>query len=64
MGLREAATQPDEWGMPIYFFPDGTSSTAQLMLMNEQNQAIRVYLRGLTGLVRLGSVERADALGL
>ena len=32
--------------MPIYFFPDGTSSTAQLVLMNDRQETVRVYLRG------------------
>jgi prepilin-type N-terminal cleavage/methylation domain-containing protein len=64
MGLRAAADQPDEWGMPVYFFPDGTSSTAQLVVANDQDEAVRVYLRGLTGLVRVGQVESGNSLGM
>ncbi len=47
----------EQWGTPIYFFPDGTSSTAQVLLSNDRNEIVRVYLRGLTGMVRVGRVE-------
>jgi prepilin-type N-terminal cleavage/methylation domain-containing protein len=60
MGLRSETSQPEQWGMPIYFFPDGTSSTAQVMLMNDFDEAVRIYLRGLTGLVRVGNVETSN----
>jgi prepilin-type N-terminal cleavage/methylation domain-containing protein len=59
-GLGSASTRADQWGMPIFFFPDGTTSTAQFVLINDHQEAVRVYLRGLTGLVRVGELERAD----
>jgi prepilin-type N-terminal cleavage/methylation domain-containing protein len=51
-----------QWGMPIYFFPDGTSSSAQLLLWNDREQLIRVHLRGITGTSQIGEFERADAM--
>jgi hypothetical protein len=38
------------WSQPILFFPDGTTSDATLLLSNSQEAAIRVTLRGLTGI--------------
>lgn len=51
-----------QWGMPIYFFPDGTSSSAQLVLDNGREQVVTVYLRGLTGLARVGTVDSAATM--
>jgi prepilin-type N-terminal cleavage/methylation domain-containing protein len=62
LGFDSQSLQDQQWGVPVYFFPDGTSSTAQLILTNDRNEAVRVYLRGLTGLVRVGSVEPLDAM--
>jgi prepilin-type N-terminal cleavage/methylation domain-containing protein len=59
-GFDRTSTPVEQWGMPIYFFPDGTSSTAQLVLLNDRNEAITLYLRGLTGLARVGSVQGTD----
>ena len=36
---------------PIFFYPDGTSSTARLLVMNKQPRYILLTLRGLTGVV-------------
>ncbi len=53
----EGMTGEESWGMPIFFFPDGTTSTAQLILANDNQQSVTITLRGLTGMVRLGRVE-------
>ena len=37
------------WSSPILFFPDGSSSTAAILLKNEAGRCIEVRLRGLTG---------------
>ena len=37
------------WSSPIIFRPDGTTSDATVLLVNEPGQTIRVTLRGLTG---------------
>ena len=56
--------QTFRWGMPIYFFPDGTCSSAELMLQNEHLKLIRIYLRDLTGIARVGPVETMAEAGL
>src|SRR5436190_8476455 len=43
-----------EWSKPILFYPDGVSSDAWLVVADEHQSAIRVELRGLTGLAVLG----------
>jgi prepilin-type N-terminal cleavage/methylation domain-containing protein len=63
-GFGPDLTSAQQWGMPIFFFPDGTTSTAQLVLMNDHQEAMRVYLRGLTGLARVGGLERTDVASL
>jgi Tfp pilus assembly protein FimT len=37
------------WSLPILFRPDGTTSDATVLLVNEPGQTVRVTLRGLTG---------------
>ncbi|MGL4594298.1 MAG: pilus assembly FimT family protein [Thermoguttaceae bacterium] len=37
------------WSTPIFLFPDGTASTAAILLKNERGQCIEVRIRGLTG---------------
>jgi prepilin-type N-terminal cleavage/methylation domain-containing protein len=47
-----ASTDGDAgWSDAIFFYPDGTTSNAQLMLSNDGALAIRLILRGLTGTV-------------
>ena len=45
-----------EWSKPILFYPDGVSSDAWLVVADEHDTAIRVELRGLTGLAVLGDL--------
>lgn len=51
-----------EWSFPIFFYPDGTTSTARVVLANERNGRIEVKLRGLTGVATIGSVVSAEEL--
>jgi len=44
------------WSPPIVFYPDGTTSTAQVVMKNEHDRQVRLSLRGLTGVVRVDSV--------
>jgi hypothetical protein len=46
--LPEAASGP--WSAPILFRPDGTTSDASIVLVNDRQQTLRVTLRGLTGI--------------
>jgi hypothetical protein len=45
------------WSQPILFYPDGTTSDATLILANSQRAAIRVTLRGLTGISQTVDAE-------
>ncbi len=49
-------------GVPILFYPDGTTSTARVTVVNELGDAITLTLRGLTGAVRVGGMETREAL--
>ena len=42
-----------DWSQPIFFYPDGTSSTARLVIMNVRQRYITLTLRGLTGVVQV-----------
>jgi prepilin-type N-terminal cleavage/methylation domain-containing protein len=46
------------WSNPIIFRPDGTTSDATVLLANEEEQTIRVTLRGITGISNAGEVGR------
>ena len=43
------STGDGPWSSPILFRPDGTTSDASVVLVNEPGQTVRVTLRGLTG---------------
>lgn len=60
----EAEETPHDWGMPLFFFPDGSSSVARLILKNERGQAVVIYLRGMTGMARVGAVQDENELAL
>jgi prepilin-type N-terminal cleavage/methylation domain-containing protein len=49
-----------EWSKPILFYPDGVSSDAWLVVADEHDSAIRVELRGLTGLAVIGDLTTPD----
>jgi prepilin-type N-terminal cleavage/methylation domain-containing protein len=48
----------------IFFYPDGTTSTAQVLLSNGDERFLRVELRGLTGIARAGDVISSADIGL
>lgn len=45
---------------PILFFPDGTTSTAKLILENQHQRRIELSLRGLTGVITVGDTYPAE----
>ena len=47
--LGETPGQGGTWSSPIFFYPDGSSSTAAILLKNNAGRCIEVRLRGLTG---------------
>jgi Tfp pilus assembly protein FimT len=48
------------WSAPILFRPDGTTSDASVLLVNEPGQTVRVTLRGLTGTSVAGEVGKEN----
>lgn len=44
------------WSTPVFFFPDGTTSTAATLLKNQKNRCLEVRLRGLTGTTSNGTI--------
>lgn len=41
---------------PVLFYPDGSTSTVELQLTNDQAQFVVISLRGLTGIVTVGQI--------
>jgi prepilin-type N-terminal cleavage/methylation domain-containing protein len=55
--LGSSVMQTDEqWSAPIFFYPDGTTSTSRVQLTNTRNGAIEVTMRGLTGVVAVKEI--------
>jgi prepilin-type N-terminal cleavage/methylation domain-containing protein len=46
----------DCWSDPIFFYPDGTTSDARLVLAIDRSRAIRLILRGITGTVTIANL--------
>lgn len=53
------AADGGEWSDPIYFYADGSTSDAHVLLAADRHSAIRLQLRGVTG-----SVTVEDATGV
>ena len=49
LGETIGAAENTAWSTPIFFYPDGSTSTAAILLKNEAGRCIEVRLRGLTG---------------
>jgi Tfp pilus assembly protein FimT len=50
------------WSTPLFFYPDGRTSSGQVTLANDLGRSVVVELRGLTGTAKvhpLGSLEAA-----
>ena len=60
----EIEQQTQEFGaesaQPILFYPDGTTSTAAIVLLHPKYGEVTVKLRGITGTVSIGDVEGVD----
>ena len=65
-GMTTAATPlgatgtEGQWATPILFYPDGTTSNAQLILGNERARYVVLRLRSLTGMCRVSDLLLAD----
>jgi Tfp pilus assembly protein FimT len=60
LAMLGTADQPG-WTSPIVFSPDGTATDATLLLVNEGDHTVRITLRGLTGVVRVGEIDAEEA---
>jgi hypothetical protein len=49
------------WSEPIFFYPDGTCSTARLLLANQYDDCVEIALRGLTGVSSVGQLQSLEA---
>lgn len=56
MGSLEPIEEMTSTVQAIYFYPDGTTSTAVLTLGNTTERYVRLQLRGETGQVRVGDI--------
>ncbi len=52
----EAADEGSDWSDPIYFYADGSTSDARLLLATDRHSAMRLLLRGITGSVTVDDV--------
>lgn len=62
-GTDALQNQDTSMSSPIFFYPDGTSSTANLLVKNARGRYIKLALRGLTGVVYVSdplSSEQAE----
>ncbi len=48
------------WSQPILFFPDGTATSAKIVLQGERGRSVTVELRGLTGAAKIGEIEASQ----
>jgi prepilin-type N-terminal cleavage/methylation domain-containing protein len=60
--VAQAATGEFNWSDPILFYPDGTTSTARLVLKNEHDRYIEIMLRGLTGAISISQARGSEEL--
>jgi type II secretory pathway pseudopilin PulG len=51
-----------QWGAPVLFYPDGSATDAYVIVANDQQQAVRIELRGLTGLASVGEILSLEEL--
>jgi prepilin-type N-terminal cleavage/methylation domain-containing protein len=51
-----------QFGAPILFYPDGTASDAFVIVANDSQEAVRIDLRGLTGLATVGDVALLEQM--
>lgn len=50
------------WSSPIFFYPDGTCSSAQVVLANSRERYVVVTIRGMTGVVATRGLLTAEEL--
>ena len=61
-GATTSAGLDSQWSEPIFFYSDGTTSTARLALANQRECYVLLTLRGLTGIVEVSGLLGAEEL--
>lgn len=56
----DAVGSEGQWATPILFYPDGTTSNAQLILGNQRARYVVLRLRSLTGMCRVSDLLLED----
>lgn len=51
-----------EFGRPIVFYPDGTTSTSRVYLTNERGHVVDLSLRGLTGVAEVSDINSTSTV--
>ncbi len=54
--MSTSASLENSWSAPVLFYPDGTTTSAEVMLANQTGAYVSIRLRGLTGVARVGEV--------
>lgn len=49
------------WSAPVFFYPDGATSTAAFLLKSERGRCVEIRLRGLTGSVKIFEATTVNA---
>jgi hypothetical protein len=50
------------WSEPIFFYPDGTSSTSRILIRNSRGRYLMVSVRGLTGVVQVSNLLTVEEI--
>jgi type II secretory pathway pseudopilin PulG len=53
--LRDVA-----WSSPIIFYPDGSATEVQWLIVDESDRSVSISVRALTGVITTGKVERTS----
>jgi hypothetical protein len=48
------------WSTPVFFYPDGSTSAAAMLLKNDAGRCIEIRLRGLTGVARICEITSPE----
>lgn len=60
--LMGTAGADGQWSRPILFYPDGTASEAYIIVANDRQEAIRIELRGLTGMASVSDISLLEEM--
>lgn len=48
------------WSSPIVFYPDGSATEMQWLIVDEDDRSVSISVRALTGVVTTGKIERTS----